>query len=220
MTCLQIILLPILGYLAGSIPFGVILARLHGVNLRQVGSGNVGATNVGRALGRRWGVFCFLLDVLKGTGPVLLAGAWLGAMGGTPSLGTQGLWLGTAAGCVLGHVFPVWLRFRGGKGVATSLGVVLGIWPFFTLAGLAAFGVWIVVTGLSRYVSLGSIVAAVTFMGFFIALHLGELGELWLMTTVAAVLVVLVIVRHRANIVRLLRGEENRIGRSKSAGTT
>jgi acyl phosphate:glycerol-3-phosphate acyltransferase len=204
-------LLPVLGYLVGSIPFGVLLASAHGVDLRKVGSGNVGATNVGRALGTPWGYACFFLDCGKGFAPAF-AGPWLLGIAGLPTLLQQGAWLALGMSAILGHVFPVWLRFGGGKGVATSLGVVLGMWPIFTSPGLASFGLWLAVTLLSRYVSLGSVVATVGFLGFFIAFNADRLGQLWLMGLFASAIVVLVVWRHRGNLRRLLAGTENRIG--------
>jgi len=211
------VLFPLAAYVIGSTPFGVMIARARGVNLRQVGSGNVGATNVGRVLGRRWGYLCFVLDVLKGTLPVLGAG-WL--MGATcavsaPPKDVQVAWLLTACGGIGGHVLSFWLRFRGGKGVATGLGVVLGLWPFFTLAGLAGLGLWVAVTLISRYVSLGSIVAAAAFVPLVMVFHWRDWTGLWPMLLFGAAMSVLIIVRHRTNIVRLVRGEENKIkGRS------
>ncbi len=207
--------LPLAAYLAGSVPFGVLIARAHGKDLRKIGSGNVGATNCGRVCGRPWGYVCFLLDFGKGFGPALTAGWLMGITGEEPPFLAQLAWLCVAAGCILGHVFPVWLKFRGGKGVATSLGVVVGMYPYFTWAGLAAFGTWLLVVLISRYVSLASIVATLSFLGWFCWLHAHELAQLWPMLTFASAIVVLIIVRHRSNIVRLLRGTESRIGKKK-----
>jgi glycerol-3-phosphate acyltransferase PlsY len=197
-------------YLAGSIPFGAILGRLHGVDLRKAGSGNVGATNVGRVLGRRWGYLCFFLDVFKGLLPVAAIGVFLGR--GADAV-AQAAWLLAAMAAIFGHIFPVWLRFKGGKGVATALGVVLGVYPFFTWAGLAAFGLWIAVTLVSRYVSLGSIVAATAFLPFFVAFNWPELAHLWPLGLFAAAMAAVIVVRHRGNIRRLLAGTENKIGK-------
>lgn len=211
------LLLPPLGYLIGATPFGVLLARSRGVDLRTVGSGNVGATNVGRALGAKWGYLCFALDVAKGLLPTLAAG-WLlrgNALGSAfprPPLAAQGVWLGVGLGCILGHVFSFYLRGRGGKGVATGLGVVLGVFPYFTWPGLVALGLWIVVTLASRYVSLGSITAAAGFLPLFLAFN-WPVGQLWPLAVFAAVMAALILARHRVNIVRLWRGTENRIGR-------
>jgi glycerol-3-phosphate acyltransferase PlsY len=209
-------LLP-LGFLVGSIPFGPILGRLHGVDLRKVGSGNVGATNVGRVLGRKWGYLCFLLDMAKGLATVLLAGGLMGLWGRTPGAAEQAVWVGAGCAAVVGHVFSPWLGFRGGKGVSTALGVVLGIWPYFTTAGLVGAATWVVVIVVTRYVSLGSMTAGVAFLGSFAALNWDRLGDLWPMVLFAAAIVALIILRHRSNIRRLLAGTENRIGRRPRA---
>lgn len=212
-------LFPLLAYLAGSIPFGVIIARAHGVDLRKAGSGNVGATNVGRVLGRRWGYICFVLDLAKGLLPTLAAVLWLAPAGGangpvasiTPTIYQQCLWLATGLGAVLGHVFNIWLGFRGGKGVATALGVILGIWPYFTVAGILVFGLWIVVTLATRYVSAGSVIAAAAFPGTFALLN-WPVWRLWPLLAFACAVCLLIIILHRANIRRLLSGTENKIG--------
>ena len=212
-------------YLAGSAPFGMIIARAHGVDLRRTGSGNVGATNVGRVLGRKWGYLCFFLDVAKGLLPVLLAGWLLRDLAGRrgeefPTAMHQAAWLAAALGAVLGHVFCPWLKFRGGKGVATALGVVLGVWPFFTYAGLAAFALWIAVTLVSRYVSLGSVVAAVAFIPLFLVINSLLIGweatlRLWPLLVFATAIMLLIVIRHRGNIQRLLAGTESKIGRKR-----
>ncbi|MCD4825958.1 MAG: glycerol-3-phosphate 1-O-acyltransferase PlsY [Phycisphaerae bacterium] len=214
---------PVLAYIIGATPFGVIIARVHGVDLRKVGSGNVGATNVGRTVGRKWGYFCFLLDLTKGFVPTLLAGLSIGAAGEAlpPDGLRQGAWLAVGAACILGHVFNFWLKFRGGKGVATALGVVLGMFPYFTGCGVSAFIVWIVVVRISRYVSLASIVAAAAFLPLFVVwngllLGWGQVPGLWPMGTFAAVMAGLIIFLHRGNIRRLLAGEENKIGGDKT----
>jgi len=211
------VLLPLAAYVIGSTPCGVMIARSRGVDLRKAGSGNVGATNVGRVLGSRWGYLCFALDVLKGLLPVLGAGWLLGATRGdaAPPTDVQAAWLLVACGAIAGHVASFWLRFRGGKGVATGLGVVLGLWPFFTLAGLCALTLWVVVTKISRYVSLGSIVAAAAFVPLVMVFHWRDWTALWPMIAFGGLMCTLIIVRHRANIVRLLKGEENKIGRKK-----
>ena len=141
----QIVLLFLGAYLLGSIPFGLLIARLKGVDIRKAGSGNVGATNVGRALGKRWGILVFLLDVTKGVSISIFA-RWvltysdLWADAGLTVV--DWIWLGTGACCIIGNVASVFSRFRGGKGVATSLGVILGIYPYLTLPGLVAFVIW------------------------------------------------------------------------------
>jgi acyl phosphate:glycerol-3-phosphate acyltransferase len=203
------------GYLIGSIPFGVLIAAAHHVDLRKVGSGNVGATNVGRVLGSRWGLLCFVLDMGKGLAAVLLAGAVMAGERGVPAHLAQATQLGVGCAAIAGHVFNAWLRFRGGKGVATSLGVVLGIYPYFTYAGLVALAIWIVVTMSSRYVSLGSVVAAIAFVALYALFNWGRLEERWPTGLFAVAMSAIILVRHRSNIRRLLNGTENKIGRKR-----
>jgi glycerol-3-phosphate acyltransferase PlsY len=208
-----IVLLPVAAYLVASTPVGVLIAAAKGVNLRQHGSGNVGATNVGRVVGRKWGYVCFLLDVAKGLLPVLAAGLYVRG-DGVLTGAEQAAWLLTALGAVLGHVLSFWLGFRGGKGVATSLGVVLGFWPYFTVPGLAAFAVWILVTLRWRYVSLGSVVAALAFPVFFAVAVLVRGWPLMQMLPFAALalaVAALIVIRHRSNVRRLLAHTENKI---------
>lgn len=216
-TVTTFVVLPLLGYLLGSIPFGLLIGLAGGIDIRTSGSGNIGSTNVGRLLGRKWGYICFLLDVAKGLGPMLYAGGYLRRIAEEPGVvlsqsGQLALLL-VGAGCILGHMFSVYLRFSGGKGVATSLGVVLGVWPYFTLTAVLVLAVWVAVWGFWRYVSLASIVAAVAFpIGFGLLIwrldwRLAELIPLFVFSCLMALLV---IVRHRANIARLLAGTENR----------
>jgi glycerol-3-phosphate acyltransferase PlsY len=181
-------------------------------DLRTIGSGNIGATNLARAVGRKWSYFCFALDVLKGLAPVALVGA-VGGVSDDPLL--LSLWLVVGIAAILGHVFPVYLRFKGGKGVATSFGVALGLWPYFTLCALVALVVWIAVVLIWHYVSLASISAAVAFP---ITLTLGILAvpawhstSLWPLIIAAIVIPILVIVRHRENLRRLAAGTESKV---------
>jgi acyl phosphate:glycerol-3-phosphate acyltransferase len=187
------------GYLLGSIPFGYLLTRAAGLgDVRNVGSGNIGATNVLRTGHKGLAALTLLLDALKGTAAVLI-GHWIGAAGGVAILAS--LLAGLAA--FLGHVFPVWLGFRGGKGVATYIGVLLGVdWR----AALAFCGIWLLVAVLTRYSSLSALIAAlITPIGLFaFADHATAL--------LAAVLSALLIYKHRTNIRRLAAGEEPRIG--------
>ena len=199
-------------YLLGSVPFAFLIARAYGKDLRTIGSGNIGATNLARAVGRPWGYICFALDVLKGLAPMAIVDALIGVPENAAYLS---LWLLVGIAAILGHVFPLYLRFKGGKGVATSFGVALGLWPYFTLCALIALVVWIVVVLIWHYVSLASICAAVVFP---IALVLGILAvpnwhptNLWPLLIAAVVIPILVIVRHRENIRRLAAGTENRV---------
>lgn len=220
----------VVGYLSGSVSFALVLSRLHGVDLRTVGSGNLGATNVGRALGRWWGVLCFLLDVVKGLAPVLAAGFAMGRIaaggGGADGAGADGslveacAWLGVGAAAVVGHMFPFYLGFRGGKGVATSLGVLLAYWPIVTAPAGGAFAVWIVMVLIFRYVSLASMAAAVSLPIWLVLLTWVQGGAVTArlpFLIIALALAVLVVVRHQGNIKRLLAGTESRIG-SRASG--
>jgi acyl phosphate:glycerol-3-phosphate acyltransferase len=185
----------LLGYLLGSIPFGLLLTGAAGLgDIRGIGSGNIGATNVLRTGRRDLAAATLLLDGGKGAAAVLLAG-WLG--------GPQaGLWAG--AGAVIGHLAPIWLRFHGGKGVATALGVLLAAaW----LVGLLACAAWLVTAGLARMSSLASLVAVG--LAPLFAWALADYGTVKL----SLVLAVLVYARHHANIRRLLAGTEPKIGR-------
>jgi acyl phosphate:glycerol-3-phosphate acyltransferase len=182
-------------YLLGSIPFGLILTRLAGLgDVRQIGSGNIGATNVLRAGSKKLAAATLVLDALKGTAAVLLAAQW----GETPAM-LAGL------GAFLGHLFPVWLGFRGGKGVATYIGVLLGLyWP----AAVAFCVVWLLVAFVTHYSSLGALVAS----GASVCV-LALTGQ-WKLAALFLLLTVLLYIRHAANIGRLARGEEARIGES------
>jgi len=207
---------PLAAYVIGSTPFGVLLAGMQGKDLRKIGSGNVGASNVARAMGRKWGYLCFFLDVAKGLAPTLAAGAVLRHAADFPTPLHQAAWLAAGAGAILGHVFSFYLKFRGGKGVATALGVVLGIWPYFTWAGLAAFALWVAVTLTSRYISLASITAAAAFVPLFVVINWLVLGRspaaLWPLGLFAAAMAALIVIRHISNIRRLLAGTETKIG--------
>lgn len=181
-------------YLFGGVPFGFLLARARGVDIRTVGSGNIGASNVARTLGRAWGVLVLALDAGKGLAPVLVARRLA-----LPEWALAGA--GLAA--VLGHTFSPFLGFRGGKGVATGLGVALGIAP---LAALAAFGVYLLVFLPWRISSLGSLAAAISF-----PLFMWLFGQAsWWNLAFGALAAGLIVVRHRSNIARLLRGDELR----------
>lgn len=200
-------------YLLGAVPVGFILARSRGIDLRTVGSGNIGATNLGRALGRKWAVVCFVLDALKGFVPTL-AGRWVvGA--GTPTTGELFGWMAAGSAAILGHMFPVFLRFHGGKGVSTAMGMLLGLYPYFTYAGLMAFGLWATVLLVWRYVSLASIVGAAVFPVVFwiliVLLPEWALADLWPLLLIATIMAGVVVERHSENIRRLLAGEESRI---------
>ena len=202
----------ITAYLLGSVPFGLLIAKAHGKDLRAIGSGNIGATNVSRALGKKWGYFCFLLDVLKGLIPMLAAGKVVHSEPGNIELS---MWLAVGCAAILGHIFPVYIGFKGGKGVATSFGVALGLWPYFTICSVMAFVIWAGVVLVWRYVSLASIAASVAFPSMlFLAIVLTpgwDIAKLWPLLIAAIVIPVVVILLHRENIKRLIAGTENKI---------
>jgi len=205
-------------YLLGSLPFGWLLGKARGVDLREHGSRNVGATNCWRVCGWPYGLAAFVLDVAKGFGPAAAAVAWLPRM--IDFSDEHRRWLAVvlvAAQAIVGHLFPVWLKFKGGKAVATSLGVVLAL-PMLRWAAVAAFGVWIVVTGLTKYVSVGSTVAALVFMGIYLWVDRDKVRGDYLAVTVFVFHVVgLVIIRHRTNYARLLKGTENKLWGGKKS---
>ncbi len=194
MAAMLVLLAFVAAFFLGSIPTGVIVARCKGIDLRRIGSGNIGATNVGRALGRKWAALVLVADAGKGALPVLLchqfrSDPWLPAAG--------------ALGAVLGQVFSVFLRGRGGKGVATSLGAGLALAP---LPALACVVVFIVVFSIARIVSVGSLAAVACYP---VALWVSGLATRPRLAF-AVVVFVLVVVRHRDNLMRLRRGEESR----------
>jgi len=194
-------------YLLGSIPFGFIIAKLHGKDLRSIGSGNIGATNVSRTLGRRWAYLCFLLDVLKGLVPmlaILFLTAPLSAQSYVGRVVLLWLWLAVGCAAILGHIFPIYLKFKGGKGVATSFGVALGLWPYYTLCATTAVVVWAGVILLWRYVSLASIVASVVFpvilVLVIVLIPAWGFANLWPLIIAATMIPIMVVTRHRENI--------------------
>ena len=213
MLVIPIVCLVSIAYLCGSLPFGYLVARVVlKDDIRNHGSGNIGATNVRRVLGNKWGALVLVLDALKGAAPVLLL----------PPLfyPADDLFLVNArviAGitAVIGHMFPVWLQFRGGKGVATALGVVIVLnWQ----ASVVALVVFLITVIVARIVSLGSILGATAFaIAHFIltgrdAMTAPQAG----LTAFCLMVPTLIVVRHRANIARILRGEESRLGKPKS----
>ena len=193
------------GYLIGAIPFGLLIARSRGVDIRSVGSGNIGATNVFRTVGKPWGLLTFGLDFLKGLAPTLAPAWWLPA--DFPQAPECALAGGVAA--IVGHSFSVFLRFRGGKGVATSAGVLAGLAPLLLPVGAA---VWILLLLASRMVSLASMGAAgAVAAGAWLLRPDGQ----WTVPAALSLLAALVVFRHRANIRRIVAGTEPkaRLGR-------
>jgi glycerol-3-phosphate acyltransferase PlsY len=197
------LLIAIFSYLIGSLPTGYLAGRLCGVDLRTQGSGNIGATNALRVLGKVWGYGVFLVDFLKGLLPVVVAGIWSSQLGIHPASAPGAL----AGLCVLlGHSFPVWLGFQGGKGIASSAGVIVGLFPFAMVLCIGSWGLFFTIT---RYVSVASIAASIALpiaVTILLILHRAD----WLALVVSLLMCLLALWRHRSNIARLRTGTEPR----------
>ena len=229
-------------FLMGSIPFGFLIARAKGIDLRQHGSGNIGATNLGRVLGRPYFFLCFALDLSKGLTPTLIAGSVLGTLGRMDIQPTDAwVWLAVMFAAPLGHIFSPWLGFKGGKGVATALGAMIGVMPAMTIPAVGAFVVYMVVLMLWRMVGPASSVAAAslplwTWYAFsqyetlqerrvgsqsqFEDLPAGQIDQMVQnfgtpFFLVSLALAVIVIYKHRANLARAMAGTEPKLGESK-----
>jgi acyl phosphate:glycerol-3-phosphate acyltransferase len=222
-----------IAFLLGSIPFGLIISKAKGIDIRAHGSGNIGATNVGRVLGKKWGMLCFALDALKGFAPVLAAGLLA-----SPTmlvgefmmpLHQSAQWLAVMLAAVLGHVFSPWLKFKGGKGVATGVGAMLGIMPALAIPAGLCFVCWLILFRITRTVSVASIAAAFSLPAWVIAQFVlitlnqrampGTESPMMLalpFVLIAVALVGLVVYTHRANIARLRAGKELKFTGPKS----
>ena len=193
-------LIPVIAYFLGAIPFGFLIVKVRGRDIRETGSGNIGAANVARNAGAVAGVLTLILDAGKGYLAVWIAARWTHS--------NERWMMAAALAAVIGHMFPIWLRFKGGKGVATGLGVFL---PIAATAVLAAVVLWIVVVAFWRYSSLGSILAAVA-LPIFVHLLYAPMHAPPPEVTVGTILIsILVLVKHRANIERLMNGTESRL---------
>ncbi len=235
---MQLWLCPLLAFLLGSVPFGLLIARSQGVDIRKHGSGNIGATNVWRTMGKKFGIPCLILDMLKGLIPVLvvtnlvqitgrpvqiplgLSDSWILHIEAASAMQAQICHILTALCAVLGHNYSPWVGFKGGKGIATSAGVLLGLMPF---AVLILFIIWLLVFITSRYVSVASVLAAaslplITLWGSW---HHGRIQDgtwnkpLFVFSLVIAILAVW---KHRSNIQRLMNGTEHRFTRKSKTG--
>lgn len=199
----------VLGYLLGSIPAGYFAGRRAGVDIRNTGSGNIGATNVTRVLGKRYGYLVFAVDFLKGLAAVRLS-IFMARQTHFHLTSLELVGIVAAVACIVGHAFPVWLRFRGGKGVATSAGALFGLMPFAAVVGAI---IWIIVFVVTRYVSVASVAAAIALplvIFIMISLSQGHTGALFYFSVCIAAVVVW---RHRSNLSRLARGTEPRFER-------
>lgn len=202
-------------YFLGAIPFGFLLAKRKGINIYEHGSGNIGATNVFRVMGKTWGITTFILDMLKGFIPAMIIPLVFSIFGMRDYY--VPMQLACAFAAIIGHCWPVYLKFRGGKGVATSAGAMIGLAP---LPASIALVVWLIVMGLFRFVSLASITAAIvlpvaTWITFFMDfMRKGTQYDIYI-PIVLTLLSVLIVLRHKKNIQRLLNGTENRFSKKK-----
>ena len=234
---MQLWLCPLFAFLLGSIPFGLIIAKAKGINIREHGSGNIGATNVLRVIGKKYGITCLLLDALKGFIPVMLAvnliqiaghhpllnlnlpDAWTLSLPATEALKGQLFQILTALAAVLGHNYSPWVGFKGGKGIATSAGVFLALMPM----GLAVLAVvWVLAFLITRYVSVASILAAASlpFITLYGSWRHGRIADgTWNkpLLVFSIVIAILAIWKHRSNIQRLRCGTEHRFTRKQKA---
>ncbi len=204
MPFLLYILTGVFAYLLGSVPFGLIVARARGIDIRAVGSRNIGATNVFRCVGKPWGILTFALDFLKGLAGASLIPCLASRLTAAEGVPDPTLALVGGAAAVVGHTWPLFAGFKGGKGVATGAGMLVAIVP--AAVGLA-FAAWLIVMAVSRYVSLSSVTAAMVLAALvWVPRFCGHLPSSIVITAIAAV----VIIRHRTNIARLANGTESR----------
>ena len=218
--------LPVAAYLVGSFPTAHLLARSRGVDLGAVGSKNYGATNLGRTLGRLWGILCFAIDATKGALPVVLGGWLLGALGapsGGVTTATAWCWLATALAAILGHTLSPWIGFKGGKGVATGFGALVAMWPVLTLPAGLAILLWAAILAVSRIISLASMVAAISIPCSVLVAALAANGLAGVRAAVpflvaTGVIAAFVVWKHRSNIARMRAGTEPKVGAKKPAG--
>ncbi len=200
-------------YLAGSIPFGLLVGLAKGVDVRKGGSGNIGATNVARLLGKRFFFIVFTLDMLKSLLPVL-GGYFILRHSGDGDVARYPatiylLWLLIGFAAILGHMYSLFLGFKGGKGVATSAGVLLGVFPFYTCGAAIVIAIWIIIFLTTRYISVASIIGAALFPLTYLLIGLRQgwpvLGAQWPLTAFAILIAAMVVWKHRTNIARLRR---------------
>ena len=217
--------MPVAAYLVGSVPTAHLLARTRGIDLGTVGSKSYGATNLGRTLGKPWGIACFLLDSVKGAAPVLAAGWLLGALGAAPGgvpAETAWCWLAVGASAIVGHPLSPWIGFKGGKGVATGFGALAAMWPVLTIPAALALVVWAILVLLFRMVSLASMVAAVVVPCAVLVTALSANGTDGVRAVVpflaaSSLIAAFVVFKHRSNIARIRAGTELKVLQKKPA---
>ena len=197
----------IISYLLGSIPFGYVIAVAKGVDIRKQGSGNIGATNVGRTLGRKYGIMIFILDLLKGFVVVFLIPILISKTK-FPTTSDNLLVILCGFCAVLGHIFPVYIGFKGGKAVATSFGVFIWLSP---IPVAIAFGIWILTVLASRYVSLGSMISSIALISAIVGFENEPFGSGKYLTALSIAVAILIITKHITNIQRITKGTENKV---------
>jgi len=198
----------IISYLIGGIPFGYLIAVIKGIDIRTEGSGNIGATNVGRVLGKKYGLIIFILDMLKGFIVVFFIPALVSSAVNIQTT-TDNLLVVLCGFCaVLGHAFPVYLKFKGGKAVATSFGVFIWLVPISI--GIA-FGVWLLTVIVTRYVSLGSMIGSLSLVGVIVIVVDSPFGDNICLTAMSVAVAILIIARHTSNIQRIIAGTEKKV---------
>ncbi len=215
--------LPVGAYLVGSFPTAHLLARTRGVDLGTVGSKNYGATNLGRTLGKPWGITCFVIDAAKGALPVIASGMLLGSFGasaGSVSTATAWCWLATAAAGIVGHTLSPWIGFKGGKGVATGFGALAAMYPVLTLPALLALVIWIVLVLIFRMISLASMVAAIAVPCAVLVAAISANGLEGARAAVpfliaSTLIAAFVVFKHRSNIARIRAGTESKVLQTK-----
>ncbi len=213
MLLIHLIILFVIVYLFGSIPWGFILGKLNGIDIREHGSCSTGATNVTRTVGKRWGITCFVLDFLKGCIPVICFKTFIPGLFNIPENFCGIVVIIVILITVVGHIYPIYLKFKGGKGIATGTGALVAITPLAIVCGLI---VWVIIFKLSRYVSLASIIAALAVAVFTIIFSAAGYYTMPISNQIFVIFLALfAIYKHSSNIKRLLSGTENRFEKKK-----
>ena len=221
MTELFLLALIPLAYLLGSVPFGLLVGLAKGIDPRTAGSGNIGATNLGRLLGGKYFGLVFFLDMLKSFVPMMIASFIVRrsvlASGIEPDWHVYFLWLLVGFAAFFGHMFSIFLKFKGGKGVATSCGLILGLYPYYTIPALCTMSIWVMIYLIWRIVSLASVVATMAFTPLYVIFALLWREPIFEDRTPLLIFAVMtasmIIYRHRGNIRRIREGTEHRFGR-------